>query len=191
MISALLLAAGQSKRIKEKNKLLLKYKGKPLINHILSSLIKSKVKKIIVVLGHENNKIKKKTIKSKKIKFVFNKSYKKGISSSIKYGLKGISKNSKGFMIVHSDMPYIKTSHINKIVNSLLNNNDQLVHVLKYRSKIGNPIGFDISLLRKFRKIKGDFGAKFMVKRLTKKTNFIKVTSNKIFKDFDLFKDFH
>ena len=51
-------------------------------------------------------------------------------------------------------------------------------------------MGFDISVMKKFKKIKGDIGAKFMVKRLKKRTNFIKVSSGKIFKDFDLKKDF-
>ena len=66
MISAILLAAGQSKRMKGKNKLLLKYKRKTLINHVLKSLIESKVNKIIIVLGHEGRKIKKIALKSKK-----------------------------------------------------------------------------------------------------------------------------
>ena len=45
--------------------------------------------------------------------------------------------------------------------------------------------------MKKFKKIKGDIGAKFMVKRLKKRTNFIKVTSDKVFKDFDFKKDFN
>ncbi len=53
MIRAILLAAGQSKRFKGENKLIIKYKNKPLINYAINSLIKSKVSKIIVVLGHE------------------------------------------------------------------------------------------------------------------------------------------
>ena len=87
-------------------------------------------------------------------------------------------------------MPFIKTSHINKICSSLLKKND-LVHAMKYKNKLGNPIGFNISFLNKFNKIRGDIGAKYMVKRLKKNTNFIKVTSNKIFKDFDIKKDFN
>ena len=46
MISAILLAAGQSQRMKGQNKLLKKYKGKYLINHILNTLVKSKVNNI-------------------------------------------------------------------------------------------------------------------------------------------------
>ena len=119
MISAILLAAGQSKRISKENKLIKKFKDIPLINHILKSLIKSKVNKIIIVLGHDRNKVKKILLKNKKITFVINKNYKKGMSSSIKFGLRKITKSSKGFMIIQSDMPFIKSSHINKIYTSL------------------------------------------------------------------------
>ena len=56
MISAILLAAGQSKRLKGENKLIRKFKNKPLINHAINSLIKSKVNKIVVVVGHEDKK---------------------------------------------------------------------------------------------------------------------------------------
>ena len=90
------------------------------------------------------------------------------MSTSIKSGLKKLEKKEMGFIIVHSDMPYIKSSDINKIYNSI-KKRKKLVHVLKYKNKVGNPIGFDISILNKFRKIKGEYGAKFMVKRLKKK----------------------
>jgi len=44
--------------------------------------------------------------------------------------------------------------------------------------------------VKKFTKIKGDVGAKYMVKRLKKETNFIPVNSDKLFKDFDRLTDF-
>ena len=190
MISAILLAAGQSKRLLKENKLIKIYNNKPLINYALNSLIKSKVNKIFIVIGYEKNKVKKAATKSKKIKFIFNKNYKKGISTSIKCGLNKISKKNKGFIIVQSDMPFIKTIHINKICNSIVRKK-YLVHALKFRKRVGNPIGFDIAVLSKFKKIKGEYGAKFMVKRLKNQTNFIKVTSGKMFKDLDLKKDFN
>ena len=112
------------------------------------------------------------------------------MSSSINAGLKKISKKEKGFIIVQSDMPFIKTSDINKIYNSI-SKKRHLVHALKFKNKIGNPIGFDRSVLVKFKKMRGDFGAKFMVKRLKKSTNFIKVLSKRVFKDLDLKKDFN
>ena len=111
------------------------------------------------------------------------------MASSIKVGLKKISRHDKGFIIVQSDMPFIKTPDINKIYNSIKLKN-YLVHVLKFKNKVGNPIGFDISLTKKLKNIKGKFGAKFMVKRLKNKTKFIKINSAKSFKDFDKVSDF-
>ena len=112
------------------------------------------------------------------------------MSFSINAGLRKISKKDKGFIIVQSDMPFIKTSDINKIYNSIAKKR-HLVHALKFKNKIGNPIGFDSSVLAKFRKMRGDVGAKFMVKRLKNNTNFIKVLSKRVFKDLDLRKDFN
>ena len=189
MIKAILLAAGQSKRIKSENKLTKLYKKKPLLNHSLKALHKSKVNKVIIVLGHQQNEVKNIIKKNKKNIFSFNKNFRKGMASSIKVGLKKISKNDKGFIVVQSDMPFIKSSDINKIYNSI-KSKKFLVHVLKFKNKVGNPIGFDISIVKKFKRIKGDFGAKFMVKRLKKETNFIKINSLKSFKDFDKTSDF-
>tara|TARA_B100000579_G_scaffold382954_1_gene352491 strand:- start:167 stop:742 length:576 start_codon:yes stop_codon:yes gene_type:complete len=190
MIKAILLAAGQSKRLKNENKLIKKFKNKPLITFSVNSLIKSKVNKIIIVLGYEGSKIKKVIKKNKKINFIFNKRFKSGMSTSIKVGIKKISKKDKGFIIAQSDMPFVKTADINKIYNSI-KKRKKLVHALTYLNRVGNPIGFDISLRKKFKNIKGKFGAKFMVKRLKNETNFLKVSSNRIFRDLDKKSDFN
>jgi len=189
VIKAILLAAGQSKRMKSENKLIKLYKNKPLINYSLNVLTKSKVNKIILVLGHQHKEVKKIIKKNKKIIFTYNKNYKKGMASSIKIGLKKISKNDKGFIVAQSDMPFVKQSDINKICRSI-NSKKFLIHALKYKNRVGNPIGFDSSLIKKFKNIKGQFGAKFMVKRLKNRTNFIKTMSIKSFKDFDKASDF-
>ena len=189
MIKAILLAAGQSKRLKSENKLIKLYKKKPLINHSLNALHKSKVNKVIVVLGYQKKELQKLIKKNNKNIFTYNKEYKKGMASSINAGLRKVNKKDKGFIIVQSDMPFIKSSDINKIYNSI-KSKKYLIYVLKFRNKVGNPIGFDISTMKKFKRIKGDVGAKFMVKRLKKETRFIKINNLKSFKDFDKVSDF-
>ena len=111
------------------------------------------------------------------------------MASSIKVGLKKVTKKDKGFIIVQSDMPFIKSSDVNKICNSI-KSEKYLVYALRYKNRVGNPIGFDVSIKKKFKRIKGDVGAKFMVKRLKNETKFIKVNSLKYFKDFDKVSDF-
>jgi len=189
MITTILLAAGQSKRMQSENKLLKKYKKKHLINHILKSLIRSKVNKIIVVLGHENRKIKKIALKSKKITFVVNSQYLKGISTSIKCGLKKISNNNIGFLIAHADMPLVSKTILNTLCSALKSKNKE-IFVPVYKKKVGNPLAFKYSMIKSFRKIKGDRGAKKLIRLNKSKVQMIKVNSKSILIDFDQLKDF-
>ena len=190
MITAILLAAGQSKRLVNQNKLIKNYKRKPLINHVVQSIIKSKIEKLIIVLGFEYLKVKKKINKNKKIKFVINRNYTRGISSSIKCGLKKISNKSEGFIIVQADMPEIGKNILNKLYKEIKTNKKEIFVPIK-NNKIGNPIGFKISMINKLKKISGNKGAKFIIKRNRPKIKYIRTKSLGIFKDIDLIKDFN
>ena len=189
MISAILLAAGQSKRMNGDNKLIKKYNKKYLINHIVGTLIKSKVDKIIIVLGFQRSKVRKITIKNKKINFVYNKNYKSGMASSIKTGLKRISKRSVGFLIVQADMPLISKKIVNTLCYAVRNSNKEIVAPI-YKRKMGNPIGFKRSMTRILNKTSGDSGAKKIILRNKKKLGLIKINSKSIFKDFNTKRDF-
>ena len=189
MISSILLAAGQSKRMQGENKLLKKYKKKYLINHILKSLIKSKVNKIIIVLGYENKKIKKIALKSKKIIFVVNSQYLKGISTSIKCGLKKISKKNIGFLITHADMPLVSKTILNALCSALKNKNEE-IFIPVYKKRIGNPLAFKYSMIKSLKRIKGDRGAKKLIRSNKSKIKLMKMKSKSILIDFDQLKDF-
>ena len=189
MISAIVLAAGYSRRMNGQNKLIKKFKSKHLINHILDTLIKSKINKIIIVLGFQNSKVKKIMVKNNKISFVYNKNYKSGMASSIKSGLKRISKISIGFLIVQADMPLVSRKIINSLYYALKNSDKEIVAPI-YKKKMGNPIGFKNSMVKKFNKIKGDSGAKKMIKRNEKKLALINVNSKSISIDFNTQRDF-
>jgi len=189
MISSILLAAGQSKRMQGENKLLKKYKKKYLINHILKSLIKSKVNKIIIVLGYENKKIKKIALKSKKIIFVVNSRYLKGISTSIKCGLKKISKKNIGFLITHADMPLVSKTILNVLCSALKNNNKE-IFIPVYKKRIGNPLAFKYSMIKSLKRIKGDRGAKKLIRSNKSKIKLMKMKTKSILIDFDQLRDF-
>ena len=189
MISAILLAAGQSKRMGGDNKLIKKYNKKYLINYIVGTLIKSKVDKIIIVLGFQSPKVRKITAKNEKINFIYNKNYKSGISSSIKVGLKRVSKKNIGFLIVQADMPLISKNIINSICYVVKKNRKEII-APTYKGKMGNPIGFKYSMVKILNKVKKDTGAKKIILRNKKRLGFIKVNSKSIFKDFNTKRDF-
>ena len=190
MITAILLAAGQSKRLFNQNKLIKNFKGKLLVNYAVQSIIKSKIEKLIIVLGFEYLKVKKKINKNKKIKFVINHNYTRGIASSIKCGLKKISNKSDGFIIVQADMPEIGKNILNKLYKEIKTNKKE-IFVPRKNNKIGNPIGFKLSMINQLKKISGNRGAKFIIQINKSKIKYIRTKSLGIFKDIDLNKDFN
>jgi len=139
MISAIVLAAGTSSRMGSKNKLLLPFKGSTFIEHIVSQLLKSTIDRVIVVLGHEKDTIKK-VLTQKEVVFTINSNYKSGMTSSIQTGIKATSKNTDGYLICLSDMPFLTTSDYNKILASISGNKEIILPF--YKNLKGNPVYF-------------------------------------------------
>ena len=93
MISAILLAAGQSKRMNGENKLTKEINGIPIIKCSAKNILGSAIDELIIVLGHEMEIIKNIIEKNKKIKFIYNEDFKSGMASSIRIGLKNDGTN--------------------------------------------------------------------------------------------------
>ena len=86
MLSAIIPAAGMSVRMGQ-NKLLLTFKGKPLIAHAVDTLLASAVDEVVVVLGHDADKVREK-LQGKKVKLVENPDYREGLSTRSVLGLR-------------------------------------------------------------------------------------------------------
>ena len=86
-------------------------------------------------------------------------------------------------------MPLVSRKIINSLYYALKNSDKEIVAPI-YKKKMGNPIGFKNSMVKKFNKIKGDSGAKKMIKRNEKKLALINVNSKSILKDFNTQRDF-
>ena len=117
-ISAILLAAGQSKRMNGENKLTKEIKGIPLIKLSVKNILASSVDEIIIVLGHQKEIIEKLIDKNDKVKFVFNKDFESGMASSIKTGLNHLSEKTQAFFICLGDMPMVKKDIYNLLIKS-------------------------------------------------------------------------
>jgi len=198
MISAILLAAGESKRMQGENKLIKEINGMALIKHSVKNILGSAIDELIIVLGHEKVKIENIIEKNKKIKFIFNENYKTGISSSIKKGLGHISKKSEAFFICLGDMPDINQNIYNKLIKTRYNYNKKLIPEKKkeiiipiFGEKDGNPILFSKFMKKEILGIDGDFGAKNIIEKNKNKILYVPIKSSGITIDFDTNEDFN
>ena len=146
MISAIILAAGLSTRMGDKNKLLLDFQGKAIIQNTIESVLASEVMEVIVVNGHQKEKIQHLVDENNyPVTLVENPNYKAGMTSSIQTGIKSASKFADGYMICMGDMPLIETAHYNSIILAFRKAfiKDQMSIAIPYfDQRRGNPVIF-------------------------------------------------
>jgi len=198
MISSILLAAGESKRMQGENKLIKEINGMALVKHSIKNILGSAIDEIIIVLGHEGIKIENIIEKNKKIKIIYNENYKIGISSSIKVGLNHISKKSEAFFICLGDMPDVNQNIYNKLIKTRYNYNKKLIPKKKKEiiipildEKEGNPILFSKFMKKEIMNIDGDIGAKNIIEKNKDKILYVPIKSSGIILDFDTKEDFN
>ena len=174
-IKKILLAAGESKRFGNKNKLAEVINGKPIISHILDTLFGIfDPSEMIVIVGHEH-KIIKNLIFNKDIKILENLDYRKGIGTSIALGVNNLDTDIDGVMIIPADMPYINSKDLINLEKKFVELNCVKVVMPEHNSKIGNPVILPRNYFNTLKSLKDDFGARSLIKKkdiITLKTGF-------------------
>ena len=186
-ITCLVLAAGLSSRMTIGNKLLLKVKNITVIENTIKNLYKSNIDEILIVLGHQSNLLSK-ALKNFKIPLIINDSYKEGISSSIKKGISSIDNKSNGVMICLADMPKITSKTYNILIErfkKFYDSSTPLIILPAYNGETGNPVILSNHFFSELKKISGDIGAKFLIKKNKKYIKKVILSEKYILEDID------
>ena len=174
-IKKIVLAAGESKRFGDKNKLSEIINGKPIINHILDTLFEIfDPSELIVIVGHEQNIIKN-LIFNKDIKILENKDYRKGIGTSIALGMNNLNEDIDGVMIIPADMPCINSEDLINLEKKFMELNCVKVVMPEHNYRTGNPVILPRNYFKTLKSLKDDFGARSLIRKkdiITLKTGF-------------------
>lgn len=138
-VSAILLAAGESRRMGGVNKLLLPLGGVPLVRHSARVLMASKILELVVVLGHEATKVEN-ALSGLQVRTVRNEHFAEGQMTSVHAGMDALTQEADGVMVCLSDQPLLTTEDINDLIHAFCMREDAEVVVPTYRGRRGNPI---------------------------------------------------
>lgn len=187
-ISAILLGAGESKRM-GRDKLMLPWGKKTVLEHCLETLLRSEIGEVIVVLrgGSKEleDRIKKySTFMQKRIKVVANPAYRRGMSSSIRKGLKSLHSKSEGVLIALGDQPLLKANTINALIHAFIRGKRKIA-IPFYHNKRGNPVLFDRGYIGGLKRVRGDTGGRSIIENHPDEVVRVRTRSEAVVRDID------
>ena len=186
-ISAILLGAGESKRMGA-NKLLLPWGKKIVLTHCVDTLLQSIVKEVIVVIG-DRTKVIENQLRGRKVKVVINPQYRKGMSTSIQKGIRAVDPNSHGILIALGDMPFLVSRTVNSLIRAFSQGKGTIV-VPSFRGRKGHPVIFHRRYKKELLQLKEDVGGKAIIERHQEEVRLVQIRSEGVVKDIDTWKDY-
>ena len=187
-IYGLILAAGESKRMKQQ-KLLMDYHGESFIRSIVRKVNISEVDQILVVLGSHSKEVYEE-IHSFQVDSVFNPLFKEGMLSSIQCGFNSMPKKVDAVVLFLGDQPMVETEVINQLVESYRKTREKII-IPVYQGERGHPVLIDVSLREEIMTLDPGKGLRELMYSHPDEVYELEVDSSSILKDIDNIKDYN
>lgn len=187
MISAILLAAGESRRMGQ-FKQLLPLGDKSFVEHCVDNLLASRVDEVTIVTGHREFEVRR-AVGDRPVRFVHNADYRSGMASSIKCGVRSLSEKARAVVLALVDQPQIGSDVIDLVIEAY-DKEPALIVIPAYRGKTGHPILLDLSLKEEILRFDPEQGLRQVVRAHRNLITRVEMTSRSILEDFDLPEDY-
>jgi molybdenum cofactor cytidylyltransferase len=183
-VVALVLAAGQSRRMGRRNKLLAEIDGVPMVRRVVEQAIASRAARTLLVSGHEPDRLRA-VLQGLQVEFVHNPDYAGGLSTSLRAGIEALGPEVDGAVVLLGDMPRVAQRHIDRLIAAFNPLEGRAVCVPTYDGKRGNPVLFGRSLFAELKAVAGDVGARHLIGQHEDELAEVAMQDDAIFIDVD------
>ena len=187
-ISGIILAAGLSTRMGEP-KQLLPFGDHTIIETVTDNLLGSKFDEIIIVIGHEAEKIRKK-IQHKAVKIVFNPDYQQGMLTSAQCGVQSISESTDAFALTLVDQPFLTPDLIDMVIGAYTQTHLGIA-LPSYNCRRGHPVIFDRRYAADILMLDSDSdGVRSLFRKYAADIHYVIVNTDRVLRDIDYREDY-
>lgn len=188
MLSAILLAAGESRRMGSP-KALLHYQGQTFVERICTAFLTAGVDELIVVLGARAEDIARALPVHPVLRTVVNSRYAQGQLSSLMVGMGALSPESEAAVVSLVDHPMVSSATIKAVIDSFRTAPIPIV-IASYQGKRGHPVLFSSHVYGEILAAPLDQGAKVVVRKDPGRVREIPLDDPGILADIDTPEDY-
>ena len=183
-IAAIILAAGQSRRMGSENKLLADIDGKPMVTRVAGAVTASQTAPVVAVVGHEADDVRA-ALAGTNVSFAENPNFADGLSTSLIAGLGALPDDVDGVIICLGDMPRVDAHVIDKLIAAFDPLEGRAICVPTFNGKQGNPILLARRFFGEMQEITGDRGARHLIDGYHELTCEVEMTEDGVLVDVD------
>ena len=185
-VAAIILAAGQSKRMGA-FKPLLPFGKQSVIKSCIQYLEDGGVESIVVVLGHRSDDIRKHLAETS-VSFAFNPDPQSEMGASIAAGVGELPSNARATLIALVDYPAIPSSVVSALIDEWAHGSRLVKPTSNGRG--GHPVLVDLSLRDELLSLDPELGLKGLFDKQSGEVNRLEVDSPYIARDIDTWDDY-
>ncbi len=164
-VAGLVLAAGRGSRFAASvgptappSKMLAKWNGVALVNHVVTAARTAMLDPLLVVTGYAAREIEVE-IGTQPVRFVHNADFESGLASSLKAGLAALPLDVDAVVILLGDMPLVSADVIAHLQASFADHPHVSAIVPTYKGRRGNPVVLSKKMFSRLADLEGDRGA--------------------------------
>lgn len=186
----ILLAAGLSSRFAAGDKLLHPWRGRPLLAWAAARVRGAPVAARVAVIGPQED-AKRALLEAAGIPVVINPRPADGMGSSLALGARALPADLDGVFVVLGDMPALPAAIFGELAQALARHAACSVAAPAFQGQRGHPVLFGARHLPQLRELRGDEGARGILKAAAAGICIVPVTDGGVLQDFDTVEAFN
>lgn len=164
-------------------KQLLPFGSSSVVAHVADTLLASSLEELVVVLGHEHESVAR-HLAGRRARLTINEEYAQGMTSSVKCGLRAVSREAAAVLLAVVDQPLITSEVVDTVIEAFWMAGKG-VCIPSHRGRRGHPVAFDLKYRDEILSLAGDVGLKEVWRAHPEDVHHVEVDTDVILRDMN------
>jgi molybdenum cofactor cytidylyltransferase len=184
-IAAIVLAAGRSRRMAPRNKLLIEDgDGRAMVARVVDHALASRARPVVVVTGHMAKEVRA-ALSGRSVLYAHNDHFADGLASSLRAGLAALPPATDGALVCLGDMPLVDGPMLDRLIDAFDPEEGRGIVLPTFNGKQGNPMLWGARFFPAMAALSGDSGARHLAAEHAEAVVEVELGSDAVLRDFD------